>query len=122
MQYFAFVNHRYYARGGVLLPHVTETKQWADCLILDRGRSHFTLELNSVIQLMKIEHSGYTMAVTATMQADGLWNAKILIWPITETIKGLREHHEVQGYSNRIEAEHAALQWGRKRLDLYAEK
>ena len=70
---------------------------------------------------MKIEHSGYTIDVTATKQLDGLWRAKVLIWPITETTKALREHHEVEGYSTRVEAEHAALQWGRKRLDLYAQ-
>ena len=62
---------------------------------------------------MKIEHRGYTIDVTATRQMDELWTAKILIWPIVETIIALREHHEVQGYSTRLDAEHAGLQWGR---------
>ncbi len=70
---------------------------------------------------MKIEYRGYTIDVTATMQLGGRWSAKILIWPIAETIKALREQHEIQGYSNRVEAEHAGLQWGRKRLNLYTQ-
>jgi hypothetical protein len=68
---------------------------------------------------MKIEYRGHTIDVTPTIQAEGLWRAKILIWPITETIKALRQHSEIEGYSNKVEAEHAGLQWGRKRLDLY---
>ena len=70
---------------------------------------------------MKKAHRSYTIDVTVTRQLGGRWSAKILIWPIAEAIKGLREQHEIQGYSNRVEAEHAGLQWGRKRLDLYAQ-
>ena len=70
---------------------------------------------------MKIEYRGYTIDVTVTRQLDGRWSAKMLIWPIVETIKALREQHEIQGHSNRVEAEHAGLQWGRKRLNLYAQ-
>ena len=70
---------------------------------------------------MKIEYSGYTIDVTATRQLDGLWSAKVLIWPIVETTKALREQHEVEGYKNQEEAEEAGLQWGRKRLNLYAQ-
>ena len=67
---------------------------------------------------MKIEYRGYTIDVTVTKQLVG-WSAKVLIWPIIETIIALREQHQIQGYSNRVEAEHAGLQWGRKRLKLY---
>ena len=72
---------------------------------------------------MKIEHRGYTIDVTVTIgRLDRLWTAKILIWPITETTKALREHHEVEGYKNQEEAEEAGLQWGRRRrLNLYAQ-
>ena len=49
------------------------------------------------------------------------WGAKVLIWPIVETIIALREHHEVEGYKSQGEAEEAGVQWGRKRLDLYAQ-
>ena len=70
---------------------------------------------------MKIEYNGYTIDVTATRQLDGLWRAKVLIWPIVETTKALREHHEVEGYKSQEEAEEAGLQWGRKRLNLYAQ-
>ena len=86
----------------------------------DSGRSHFMLELSRALRPMKIEYRGYTIDVTVTSQLDG-WSAKVLIWPIVETMEGLREYHEVQGYSNRVEAEHAGLQWGRKRLNLYAQ-
>jgi hypothetical protein len=70
---------------------------------------------------MKIEYSGYTIDVTVTKQLDGLWRAKVLIWPIVETTKALREHHEVEDYKSHEEAEEAGLQWGRKRLNLYAQ-
>ena len=70
---------------------------------------------------MKTEYRGYTIDVTATRQVDGLWRAKILIWPITEATKALRQHSEIEGYSNEVEAAHAGLQWGRKQLNLYAQ-
>jgi hypothetical protein len=70
---------------------------------------------------MKIEYRGYTIDVTATRHVDGLWGAKILIWPINETTTALRQHNEIEGYSNKVEAEHAGLQWGRKQLNLYAQ-
>ena len=70
---------------------------------------------------MKIEYSGYTIDVTATRQLDGLWRAKVLILPIVETTKDLREHHEVEGYKSQEEGEEAGLQWGRERLNLYAQ-
>ena len=70
---------------------------------------------------MTTEYDGYTIVVTATRQADGLWAAKILIWPVTEITVALREHHEVEGYKNQKEAEEAGLQWGRKRINLYAQ-
>ena len=78
------------------------------------------LELNRALLRMKIEYSGYTIDVTVRRQLLD-WNAKILIWPIVETFIALREHHEVEGYENQKEAEEAGLQWGRKRLDLYAQ-
>ena len=79
------------------------------------------LELNRAVRPMKIEYRGYTIAVTATSQVDGLWSAKILIWPINESTKALRQHSEIEGYSSQAEAEHAALQWGRDRLNIYAQ-
>ena len=69
---------------------------------------------------MKIEYRGYTIDVTVTRQMVS-WGAKVLIWPIVETIIALREHHEVEGYKSQGEAEEAGVQWGRKRIDLYAQ-
>ena len=69
---------------------------------------------------MKIEYRGHTIDVTVTSQLVG-WSAKILIWPTVETIIALREQHEVEGYKNQEEAAEAGLQWGRKRLNLYAQ-
>ena len=69
---------------------------------------------------MKIEYRGHTIDVRVTGQLVG-WSAKVLIWPVVETIIALREQHEVEGYKNQEEAAEAGLQWGRKRLNLYAQ-
>ena len=50
------------------------------------------------------------------MESEGL------IWPIVETTKALREHHEVEGYKSQEEAEEAGLQWGRRSLSIYTPK
>ena len=50
---------------------------------------------------MKLEYRGYTIDVKATIWADRFCGAKILIWPIIEAINALRQHSEIEGYSNK---------------------
>jgi hypothetical protein len=70
---------------------------------------------------LKIAYRGYFIDVTVTKQMDALWTAKVWIGPVGEPAKALRDMGELEGYANLVEAEHAGLQWGRKRLNLYAQ-
>ena len=70
---------------------------------------------------MLIKYRGYSIGVGAEKQQDGLWTANAWIGPIVENPKALRDIQELTGFASQQEAEKAGLEWGKKRLNLYAE-
>ena len=69
---------------------------------------------------MLIKYRGYTIGVRAEKQ-QGRWTANAWIGPIVEDPKALRDIQELTGFASQQEVEKAGLEWGKKRLNLYAQ-
>ena len=72
------------------------------------------------IMFMKTQFTDSSIEIETTQNNDGLWTAVVQIRPIDNAVIALRAQRELEGYKNQEEAEDAAMQWAKDRIEAYA--